>query len=108
MSFNLPNFIRRRDKFRPIEFEPVTKVFKAQRMIRMTRDVSGWVSREDRRKWSLSAYKEYAIDEDKAREFCIKGYAIPVGWEVTVSDDERAEIMSTVTIIGPGADRLNG
>ena len=104
----LPNFIRRRQKLKEIRFEPASKVFKPQRMIRMTRDVNGWVSLADRRKWSLSAYKEYAIDEDKAREFCIKGYAIPVGWEVQVSDDERAEMMSTVTIIGPGAKPQNG
>jgi hypothetical protein len=99
---NLPNFTLRRLKTKNIEFIAAEKAFKPQRMIRMRQDVNGWVSREDRRKWSLSYGKEYAIDEDKAREFCIKGYANPVGWEVNASDDERAEVLSNVTIIGLG------
>ena len=99
---NLANFALRRRKLRPITFTPGEQVFKPQRMVRMTRDVSGWVSERDRRKWELSYGKEYAIDEDKAREFAIKGYCIPIGWEVEASDDERAEILSTVTTIGLG------
>ena len=99
---NLPNFTLRRRRLQAVEFVTAEKAFKPQRMIRMRKDVSGWVSREDRRKWELSYGREYAIDEDKAREFCIKGYAVPVGWEVVASDDERAEILSTVTIIGLG------
>ena len=102
MKFYLPNFKRRRLKEIPVTFEPVHKVFTPQRMIRMTRDVNGWVSHDQRKKWNLGYGREYAIDEDKAREFVIKGYAIPVGWEVTVSDDERAEVMSTVTTISLG------
>lgn len=99
---NLPNFVRRREKLEPIRFEPVTKVFQPQRMIRMRQDVNGWADRRARIKWQLSAGKEYAIDEGKAREFCIKGYADPVGWEVNASQDEIAQTLSSVTVINMG------
>ena len=99
---NLPNFTLRRQRSKGVEFLAAEKVFKPQREIRMTKDVTGWVTRSPLRKWTLAYGRQYAIDEDKAREFCIKGYAIPVGWEVIASDDERAEVLSNVTIIGLG------
>jgi hypothetical protein len=99
---NVPNFSLRRRKVRPITFVPAEQVFKPQRMVRMTKDVNGYVAPGDRRKWELSYGREYAIDEDKAREFVIKGYCVPVDWEVVASEDERAEILSNVTIIGLG------
>lgn len=99
---NLPNFTLRRRRLDRAEWVTAEAAFKPQRMVRMKQDVSGWVSPEIRKRWSLSYGKEYAIDEDKAREFVIKGYAIPVGWEVDASDDERAEVLSTVTRIGLG------
>lgn len=102
MTFATPNFVRRRQKLEVIEFLPVKKAFKPQRLIRMKTDISGWVSQADRRKWSLSDKKEYAIDEDKAREFVIKGYAEPIGWKPVVSEDEKAEMLSSVTTISLG------
>lgn len=89
----------------PVEFVAVRKAFKPQRMIRLTRDVSGWVGGDKRtgKRWSLSAGREYAIDEDRAREFIGKGYAVPVGWDPNLSDDEIAELEAQVTTIGMGA-----
>lgn len=102
MTFSTPNFTRRRQKLEVVQFLPVKKAFKPQRLIRMNRDTNGWVSQADRRKWSLQDGKEYAIDEDKAREFVIKGYAEPIGWKPIFSEDEKAEMMSSVTTISLG------
>jgi hypothetical protein len=102
---NLGRFRRRHGQaLEPVTFVPIRKAFKAQRMIRLNRDVSGWVGgdKRTRKKWSLSAGKEYAIDEDRAREFIGKGYAEPVGWDPNLSDDERAELEAQVTTIGMG------
>jgi hypothetical protein len=35
-----------------------------------------------RSRWQLQAGREYAVDEETARRFVIKRYAVPVGWEL--------------------------
>lgn len=101
MTFNLPNFGLRRQKLVPVTFVPVAKAFEAQREIRMRQDVNGWVNDDKgtRRKWSLSAHRVYAISEKKAREFCVKGYADPVGWDLIASHDEVVEARSNIKTI---------
>jgi len=96
----LPNFNRRRRKLEPVTFVPVERAFKAQVKVRATRDISGWADRERRVKWTIPAGRVGCLDADKAREFEIKRYVEIIEGEVRpVSEDEAAEILSTVTTI---------
>jgi hypothetical protein len=88
---------------KPVEFISVNEAFKPQIEVRATRDFNGWVDRERRIKWTISKGSIGYLDIDKAREFQVKGYVdILQGHDLIapVSDDERAEIMSTVQVIG--------
>ena len=102
----LPNFGLKRQLLEPVRFEPVEKIFEAQVAITMHQDVSGWAKeKKDRIKFSLSAGKTYTITETKAREFVAKGYASYTypGNHQPISDDERAEAQSQVTVLSLGA-----
>ncbi len=100
---NLPNFIRRRRRLEPVRFIPVEKAFKAQVKVRATRDLSGWVDRDRRVKWQIPAGREGCIDEDVAREWHAKGYVELVEGVVRpVSEDELAEMLSSVTTVRLG------
>ena len=87
----------------PVTFVPVERVFKPQVRVRATRDLNGWADRRKKIKWHIPAGRVGCIDEDKAREFSIKGYVeILDGTVKPASDDEIAEVMSTVTTISLG------
>jgi hypothetical protein len=101
--FNHPNFIRRREKLKPVEFQPVSEVFEPQVGVIPKSDLSGWVDRRRKVKWSMSAGRKYYLNEAKAREFETKGFLdIVSGAVAPVSDDERAEFLSQVTRISMG------
>jgi hypothetical protein len=93
----------RKPPFKPITFIAVERVFKAQVKVRATRDLNGWADREKRVKWQLGHGRVGYLDEDKAREFAIKGYVeILDGTIKPYSEDEAAEVLSTTTTIGLG------
>lgn len=100
----------RREKVKVVKFVPVKKVFKPMVGIRLLVDVNGWADRERGLKWHMAAGTTEIIDKDKAREFVAKGYAEFTDPEAqqTISDDERAEHMSTVTQLTPGGEDGNG
>lgn len=98
---NLPNFIRRREKAIGVTFAPVRKVFEPQVGFLPNRDLNGWVNQRTQTKWHMKAHQKYYISADRAREFQAKGYGTVVDGKVeAVSEDEYAEMMSTVTQIG--------
>ncbi len=102
---NVPNFNRRRRKLEPITFVPIERAFKPQVKVRATRDISGWASRDRRVKWEIPSGRVGCIDEDVAREFQIKGYVEILDGSVRpASEDEIAEVLSTVTTISLGGE----
>lgn len=102
---NTPNFDARREKLRPVKFVPAEQVFKPQVKVQATRDINGWADRKKKVKWAIPAGSVCYIDSDKAREFQIKGYVrILDGTVEAASDDEVAEILSTVTTLNLGAN----
>ena len=89
----------------PITFVPVEQVFKPQVKVQATRDINGWADKRKRVKWSIGAGSIAYIDAEKAREFQIKGYVrILEGQVDPASDDEVAEILSTVTTVSLGGN----
>lgn len=103
-KIHLPNSSRRRARLEPVTFVPVSRAFKAQVKVRATRDLSGWASRDKRVKWHIGHGRVGCMDEDKAREFAVKGFVEILDGEVKpVSEQEAAEFLSHVTVIGPGA-----
>lgn len=105
MRFNLPNFNRRRLQLIPVEFVPVSQVFRPMVEVKFLKDVSGWVGsdKSTRKKWHFAAGQTYAIDAEKAREFVAKGYCEPINpLDPPLSHDEVLEFRSTVTVIGLG------
>lgn len=107
---HLPNFIRRRERAEIVKFAPVRQVFEPQIGVVPNRDLNGWVDERRRIKWSMKHGQKYYINAKKAREFEAKGYLTITDGRVTpVSEDEYAEIMSTVTTIGlKSLETLNG
>lgn len=97
--------MRARRNLDPVQFVPVEKVFKPQVRVRALNDLNGWADRKKRVKWHIGAGRIGCLDEDKAREFAIKGYVeILDGTVKPASDDEIAEVMSTVTTISLGVN----
>jgi hypothetical protein len=87
----------------PITFVPVEQVFQPQVQVRARNDINGWADKHKRIKWHIPAGAVGCLDQDKAREFAIKGYVeIIDGTVKPASEDEIAEVMSTVTVIGLG------
>jgi hypothetical protein len=98
-------FTKKKPEVIPVTFAPIRKVFKPQIQVRTLKDISGWVDREKKIKYHLGAGKFYYLDEETAREFAVKRYVeIHNGTVRPVSPQERAEILSTVTTIGMGAN----
>jgi len=94
---------KRAPRFKPITFVPVEQVFQPQVEVRAKHDLNGWADREKRIKWSIPAASVGCLDQDKAREFSVKGYVEILNGDVKpVSEDEAPEILSTVTVIGLG------
>ena len=98
---------RKKKNIDPVEFVPIQEVFKPQVEVRATRDINGWVDRGKssgkKIKWSIKSGDIGYLDIDTARQFEVKGYVeITHGKDLIppVSDDERAEILSTMTVIG--------
>lgn len=93
--------IRRRQhrELNPVQFAPVN--WQPQVQVRFTQDVTGWLDRDRRVKWQFAAGSTHMVDEQHAVEFITKGYATGT-LPRTVSDDERAEIRSVMTVIGLG------
>ena len=82
---------------RPVTFQPTH--WQPQVRVTFTRDVNGWLDRDQNIKWHFAAGSTHMIDEQHAVEFIIKGYATG---ELPrfVSADEQAELRSVITIIG--------
>jgi hypothetical protein len=101
----LPNFVRRRRKqLEPIKFVPMSRAFEPQIRVRAIRDLNGWASEDRRVKWSIGKNQIGFLNESKAREFQVKGYVEIITGEIKpVSEDEAAEMLSTVTTISMGA-----
>lgn len=107
--FNIPNFTRRREQLEPVTFAPVEQVFQPQIKVRALRDINGWANRRRRIKWHIGAGSIGYLNEDKAREFAIKGYVeILEGKVKPVSEDEAAEFLSQVTVINLGVNGNGG
>jgi hypothetical protein len=83
----------------PVTFQPVD--WQPQVEVTFTRDVNGWLDRDANIKWHFAAGSTHYVDEQRAVEFIVKGYAVG---ELPrhVSDDEHAEIRSAITIVGLG------
>lgn len=95
------NLKRKRRNLETVKFAPVSKVFEPQVGVVPNRDLSGWADYATKTKWSMAAWQKYYISADKAREFEAKGYVEIVDGRVKpVSEDEYAEMMSTVSHIG--------
>jgi len=94
----------RKPTIQPVTFVPVEQVFQPQVEVRSKVDLSGWADRRKKVKWNIPAGSVGCLDADKAREFSIKGYVEILNGDVKpASEDEVAEVMSTVTVIGLGA-----
>lgn len=93
----------RRKPERPIKFITVEQAFSPQVKVCATRDLNGWADRQRRIKWSIAKGAVGCMDEEHAREFAIKGYVqILDGTIKPYSEDEAAEILSTVTTLTLG------
>jgi hypothetical protein len=97
-----PSYFRRKQKKEARQFEPV--VFKSvrrnpfvpQTKIKMKNSVHGYF--KDGSHYSLDATKYYWVDQAKADEFIVKGYA-EGQLSRTYSDDEVAAIRASITVI---------
>jgi hypothetical protein len=102
---NTPNFEAKRRKLEPVTFVPAEQFFKPQVKVQATRDINGWADPKRRVKWSIAAHSIVYMDTDKAREFQIKGYVRVLDGQIEpASDDEVAEILSSVTTLSLGAN----
>lgn len=90
---------QRKESLRPVRFEPVN--WQPQVQVTFTRDVNGWLDRDQCVKWHFSAGSTHMVDEQHAVEFIVKGYATGT-LPRTVSQDEKDEIRSVITVIGMG------
>jgi hypothetical protein len=90
----------------PVTLQPVN--WQPQVRVTFTRDVSGWLDRPQGVKFQFAAGSTHLIDERHAVEFIVKGYCtgeLPR----PVSDDEAADIRSSMTTIGLGqTSQTNG
>lgn len=93
---------QRKEALIPVRFQPVH--WTPQIQVTFNRDISGWLDRDRGVKWSFSKGQTVYIDHEHAIEFIVKGYC---SGELPrrVSEDEKAEIRSTVTVIGMGDTR---
>lgn len=90
---------QRKENLKRVQFQPVH--WSPQVEVTFTRDVNGWLDRDNRIKWHFAAGSTHYIDEQHAVEFIVKGYAtgeLPR----KVSQDEKDEIRSVMTTIGLG------
>lgn len=78
--------------------------WKPQVAVKFTRDVTGWIDHGQRIRFHFSSGKTYHVDEHHAVEFIVKGYATGT-LPRPVSDQERAELRSNMTTIGPTQSR---
>jgi hypothetical protein len=99
----------RKPELKPVKFVAVERAFKPQVKVRATRDMSGWVDRGEktgrRVKFHIGKGRIGLMDAEHAREFAAKGYVeiLEGGEQIKpVSEDEAAEILSTVTTISLG------
>lgn len=88
---------QRKELLKPVRFEPVN--WKPQVEVTFTRDVNGWLDHDRSVKWHFAAGSTHMVDEQHAIEFITKGYATGT-LPRSVSDDEAAEIRSSMTTIG--------
>lgn len=97
-----PSFFRRKrakeaKQFQPVVFKPVRRnPLKPQTRIRMINSVHGYF--RDGSHYSLTAGLTYWVDEEKADEYIVKGYA-EGDLSRVYSDDEVAAIRSSITVI---------
>lgn len=92
-------FLGRKEKVTPVTFINAADFFEPQVHIKALKDVSGWVDKKRKQRWSLSAGKTYVVDVETATEFISKGYAegqIPR----TPTEGELEEWQSQMTTVG--------
>jgi len=100
-------FIRKEEKARqaiePVVFTPVVRdPLKPQTKIKMLTSVHGRfqpVRGQPQQRYDLVAGKSYWVDQEKADEFIVKGYAEGI-LSRAYSDDEVAAIRATIQVIG--------
>lgn len=90
---------QRKEALQPITFQPAN--WQPQVKVTFTRDVNGWLNRDKRIKWHFAAGSSHMVDEQHAVEFIVKGYATG-DLPRSVSEDEKAELRSVITVIGMG------
>ena len=93
---------QRKAALAPVTFQPVN--WSPQVEVTFTQDITGWLSRDENVKWSFHAGQTAYVDEEHAVEFIVKGYATGI-LPREVSEDERAEYRSQITVIGLGQDQ---
>ena len=90
---------QRRQALKPVTLRPVN--WQPQVQVTFTRDVCGWLNREQGHKFQFASGSTHMIDEQHAIEFIVKGYAtgqLPRH----VSQDEAETLRSVITVIGMG------
>lgn len=97
----LARISRRRRALQPVEFIPAKKAFQPQVKITMTRDVNGWLHRKRKQKFHLAAGRSYHVDEDRALEFIVKGYATGTPTR-EISEDELKQWHSEMKTVNIG------
>lgn len=82
---------------------PIIEAFKPVVTILMLKDVTGWVNGDKSTgyKWHMNADQAYMVDQDKADEFIIKGYA-KGKLSRKFSEDEIAQIKAGIFNISLG------
>ena len=92
-----------RQRMRRTEFLTPEQAFTPQVEVFPTRDITGWLDKPSKKKFHLKMGHSYCVDEKLAREWSVKGYVqIGRGEVRAVSEDEAAEILSSVTTVNMG------
>lgn len=91
----------RKEKAQAVTFISAADFFEPQVAVRALQDISGWVHRGRRQRWSMSAGRIYYVDVDTAVEFISKGYVEGV-LPRHPSPDEVAEWQSQMNKVGVG------
>lgn len=93
----------RKPKLEPVTFISAADFFEPQVPVKALKDVSGWIDRKRKQKWSLSAGKTYHLDVETATEFITKGY-VEGQLPRDVSSGEEEEWKAQMTTIGVQPD----
>ena len=110
-GLRLPSYFERQrvraaTKLEPVEFAPVRRnPLKPQTKIVMKQSLHGRF--QNGKHYDLVAGKPYWVDQEKADEFIVKGYAEGI-MSRKYSDDEVAAIRSSIQVIQTTEEMFNG